>query len=175
MKHNALPSHIFLRKQMQFRTGNIMHYILFLSVSFKLTSQAPAGNNAAFACATTRLQKQRSTKHTNSRQRTSSHGRRRRSRTFRSTCASAACRARIDGSSSDADAIARRSLHASARTGRHGSGDDRRSGCRSLATRPRCPRRIRSSPGTLRPTAPGRSRASRTAPPACPGAFGPGT
>jgi hypothetical protein len=122
------------------------------------------------------LQQQRSTKHTNRRQRTASHSRRRSSRAFRSRTASRASRrARHRARCRDANTIARARLHTSAGAGGHGSRNDRRSGRRSLATRPSCPRRIRSAPGTFGPTTPGRSRARRTAPPACPGTLSPGS
>lgn len=166
-RQNAVPN--------SSKRQGIMHYILFLfSISFFAVAKCSQVGALMRSSLLLHLQKQRSTKHTNSRQRAASHGGGRSSGTLGSSRAGSASRARINGSSSDANTIASRSLNTSAGTGGHGSGDDRRSGCRSLATRPSRPRRIRSAPGTFSPAAPGARRARAAAPPGCPGAFGPG-
>lgn len=105
-----------------------------------------------------RLQKQRRTKHTNSRERRASHSSRLRARALRRTRARSASRAGIDTRRRDANTIARGSLHAGAGTRRHGGGDDRRSSSASLAARPSRPRRI-GAPGAFSPAAPGGRRA----------------
>ena len=153
----------------------IMHYSQSLFVVFLFRFQAQLGGLVAHSCSLSlSLQKQRSTKHTNSRQRASSHSRRRSRRALRSRSASRARRAGINRSSGNANTVAGRSLHARARTGGHSGSDDRRSSSASLAAAPRSPGRVGSAPGTFGPAAPGGSRAGRAAPPACPWAFSPG-
>jgi hypothetical protein len=119
------------------------------------------------------LEKQRSTKHTNSRQRTPSHSRRRSSRTLRSRTAGGARRRTSVRRSSNFNAVASRRLHTSRRACGHCSRNDRAGRSRSFATRPSRPRRI-ARPTSTRPAAPRARGAIAAAPPGGPGAGGPG-
>ena len=173
------PVHVLSSSIVQMHPSSpigIMHYILLcspLSISFFAVAKCSQVGALMRSSLLLHLQKQRSTKHTDSRQRASSHGSRSSGGALRSSRARSAGRAGVDGSSSDANAVASGSLHASAGASGHGGSDDGRSSSASLAARPGRPRRI-GAPGTLGPAAPGGSRARAAAPPACPRAFGPG-
>lgn len=96
------------------------------------------------------LQQKRSTKHTDSRQRTSSHSSRRRSRALGRRARGASRRIRSLASGGDSDAVGGRSLHARARASGHGGGVHGARSRASLAARPSRPRRI-GAPRSVRP------------------------
>jgi hypothetical protein len=138
----------------------------YYSCSFSLSSQNCRLINS--------LEQQRRTKHTNSRQRASSHSSRRSSSTLRSRTARRARRRASVRRSSNLNAVTSRSLHTSARAGSHGGRDDGRSCSTRLTPTPRSPRRI-ARPARACPAAPRARRAIAAAPPGGPGTGGPGT